>query len=146
MSDIEIAVSRLQQEYCAAVMNKDVSAFMRLYDPAIRVFDAWGVWQYDGGEAWRKCVEDWFSSLGDERATVSFEDTRSYGITEGGFSSSIMTYAAVSTAGAVLRSMQNRLTWGLRMNGQNAVVVHEHTSAPIGFEDMKAILQRSPGS
>lgn len=54
--------------------------------------------------------------------------------------------AAVSTAGAVLRSMQNRLTWGLRMNGQNAVVVHEHTSAPIGFEDMKAILQRSPGS
>jgi hypothetical protein len=23
--------------------------------------------------------------------------------------------------------------------------VHEHTSAPIGFEDLKAILQRQPG-
>lgn len=146
MSDIELAVSDLQHDYSAAVADKDVSAFMRLYDPTVRVFDAWGVWQYDGAEAWRKAVEGWFSSLGDEGVKVTFEDTRSYGTPEGAISSSIVTYAAVSPEGEVLRSMQNRVTWGLHIEGEEILVVHEHTSAPIGFDDMKAILQRSPGA
>lgn len=144
MSNIELAVSDLQQRYCKAVGDKDVSAFMRLYDPAARVFDAWGEWQYDGAEAWRKNVEGWFSSLRDEGVKVTFEETSSYGTAEIVISSSIMTYAAVSSTGDILRSMQNRLTWGLRLDEQAAMVVHEHTSAPIGFEDMKAILQRLP--
>ena len=142
MSEINDIVSDLQQAYHTAVYDQDVGAFLRLYDPNVRVFDAWGVWQHEGVEAWRKAVESWFSSLGDERVEVTFEDTRANGTPEYGFASVTVTYAAVSATGEKLRSMQNRLTWGLRRNGQAGVILHEHTSAPIGFDDMKAMLQR----
>lgn len=142
MDNIELTVSNLQQRYCTAVGDKDVSAFLRLYDPAVRVFDAWDEWEYDGIEAWRKNIERWFSSLGDEAVRVTFDETRSYGASESAISSSIVTYAAVSAAGEELRAMQNRLTWGLRLDKGAADIVHEHSSAPIGFERMKAILQR----
>jgi hypothetical protein len=39
--------------------------------------------------------------------------------------------------------MQNRLSWVLKTGGHVRRIVHEHTSAPMGFEDMKAILQRA---
>ncbi len=39
--------------------------------------------------------------------------------------------------------MQNRLTWILRTSGHVLRIVHEHTSAPAGFEDGKVILQRT---
>ena len=38
--------------------------------------------------------------------------------------------------------MQNRISWVLEMSGHVLRVIHEHTSAPIGFEDSKAILKR----
>ena len=40
--------------------------------------------------------------------------------------------------------MQNRISWVLRTSGHVLRIVHEHTSAPIGFTDMKAMLQRDP--
>ena len=58
----------------------------------------------------------------------------------------IVTYAAESTKGEALRSMQNRITWVLRETGHVLRIVHEHTSAPIGFEDSKAILTRASAS
>ena len=51
-----------------------------------------------------------------------------------------------SAEGETLREMQNRLTWGMRRSGPAMRIVHEHTSAPLGFEDMKAILQRNPST
>ena len=53
----------------------------------------------------------------------------------------IVSYAAVAPNGTESHSMQNRITWTLRTVGHNLRIVHEHTSAPIGFEDMKAILK-----
>jgi hypothetical protein len=40
--------------------------------------------------------------------------------------------------------MQNRMSWGLKTSGHVLRIFHEHTSAPVGFEDMKAILVREP--
>jgi hypothetical protein len=33
-----------------------------LYDDEVRVFDAWGVWVYEGAPVWRKAIERWFMS------------------------------------------------------------------------------------
>jgi hypothetical protein len=38
--------------------------------------------------------------------------------------------------------MQNRLSWALRWVGHVPRIAHEHTSAPIAFDDTKAILRR----
>ena len=146
MSDTDKSITRILESYQAAVLAKDAQALMRLYDPAVRVFDAWGVWSYEGAQAWQMAVEAWFTSLGAERVKVSFDDVQSTVGREMAMVSAIVTYAGFSAQGEPLRAMQNRISWVLRTTGHVLRIVHEHTSAPVGFEDMKAILQRGGGA
>ena len=143
MSDIDKSIDRVLETYKSTVHAKDVGAFMRLYDPKVRVFDAWGIWSYEGAASWQMAVESWFTSLGSERVKVSFDDVQATGNSDFAVVSAIVTYAGLSAQGEQLRSMQNRLSWGLKTSGHVLRIVHEHTSAPVGFEDMKAILQRT---
>ena len=145
MSDTEKSIARVLQSYAAAVLAGDVEAFMRLYDPRVRVFDAWGVWSYEGSAAWRRAVEGWFGSLGNEKVKVTFDDVQTSAGRESSMVTAVVTYAGVSAEGRELRAMQNRLTWVLRTT-DDLRIVHEHTSAPIGFTDSKAILQREAAS
>jgi ketosteroid isomerase-like protein len=142
VSDTEKQVLRALDTYKSAVLAKNAETFMHLYDPEVRVFDCWGEWSYEGAAAWRIAVEGWFASLMSESVRVAFEDVRIIG--EKGFASmsAIVTYAAVSAQGQELRVMQNRISWVFRSSGHVLRIVHEHTSAPIGFEDAKAILRR----
>lgn len=142
MNDTEKSIARVLEIYKSAVFSKDVEAFMRLYDPSVRVFDAWGVWAYEGSEAWQRAVEGWFTSLGTERVKVNFNEVQTSAGRELAMVSAIATYAGLSAQGEQLRAMQNRITWVLRTTGHVLRIVHEHTSAPIGFNDSKAILQR----
>jgi hypothetical protein len=43
---------------------------MKLHDPQVRVFDAWGVWSYEGAPSWLRAIEAWFTSLGAEKTQV----------------------------------------------------------------------------
>ena len=142
MSEIDKPIAQILESYKSAVLARDVEAFMRLYDTDVRVFDTWGVWSYDGAEPWRRAVEAWFTSLGAERVKVTFEDVRSTQGRDVAIVNAIVTYAGISAQGEPLRAMQNRITWGLKTIGHVPRIVHEHTSAPVGFDDMKAILQR----
>lgn len=146
MTDLDKAVADVLRSYTEAVLARDLAAFMRLYDPHVRVFDAWGVWSYDGADAWQTAVDGWFRSLGSERVRVQFDDVVTQGDAALMLVSAVVRYTAVSPSGDALRSMQNRLSWGLRARGHGLRIVHEHTSAPVGFEDMKAILQRPDGA
>ena len=146
MNDLQSSINRVAELYKSAVWAKDATALMRLYDPAVRVFDAWGVWSHEGSDAWQRTAEAWFTSLGSERVKVSFEDERFSGTPETALFSAIATYAGLSADGQPLRQLQNRITWVLRTSGHVLRIVHEHTSAPIGFEDQKAILHRAPRS
>jgi len=142
VSDPEKQVLRALDTYKSAVLAKNAETFMHLYDPDVRVFDTWGIWSYEGAAAWRVAVEGWFSSLGSESVRVTFESVKI--MAEPGFAtmSAFATYAAISAQGEQLRAMQNRISWVLKSRGHVLRVVHEHTSAPIGFEDTKAILKR----
>ena len=142
MSDTEKQVLRALDTYKSAVLAKNAETLMHLYDPEVRVFDAWGTWSYEGAAAWRVAIEGWFTSLGSETVKVAFEDVK---ILNGqGFASmsAIVTYAAISARGHELRAMQNRISWVLKTSGHVLRIIHEHTSAPVGFEDAKAILKR----
>lgn len=142
MSDLNKSVERLIEQYKSAALARDVGAFMRLYDPRTRIFDAWGRWEYENLEKWQVAVEGWFGSSLDERFKVSFEDVQTSGSEEFALVTAIVTYASLSAQGEQIRSMQNRMTWALRMSSHVLRIVHEHTSAPIGFDDQKAVLQR----
>lgn len=145
MKDTETQVRQALETYKSAVLAKNAETFMHLYDPSVRVFDTWGTWSYEGAAAWRVAVEGWFSSLGSESIRVTFEDVNI--AAEQGFASmsAIVTYAAVSPQGQALRAMQNRISWVLKTSGHVLRIVHEHTSAPVGFEDAKAMLTRDRG-
>ncbi|MEO8524060.1 MAG: nuclear transport factor 2 family protein [Caldimonas sp.] len=143
MNDAEKQVRRVIGSYEAAVFARDVDAFVRLYHPTVRVFDAWGVWLYEGTAAWQVAVKGWFASLGSERVRASFAELQITTEHTIAVVSGIVTYAAESPQGEPLRSMQNRITWVLRESGHVFRIAHEHTSAPIGFEDTKAILARA---
>ena len=137
-TDIEALIT----EYAAAVLAKDPKRLAALYAPDVRVFDAWGVWSFDGRDAWGRNLQDWLGSLGEERVSVRFDDVRLAQHTETASVSAFVTYSALDAAGRTIRSMQNRLSWFLTKVAGKWVVAHEHTSAPIGFEDQKAILRR----
>ena len=143
MSVLDKPIDHLLESYTSAVYAKDVGAFMRIYDPKVRIFDAWGIWSYEGAAAWQVAVEAWFASLGAGKLKVSFDDVQVSEESPFALVSTIVTYAGLSVDGKQLRAMQNRLTWALKASGHVLRIVHEHTSAPIGFEDMKAILQRA---
>lgn len=142
MSDTEKQVWRALETYKSAVLAKNAETFMHVYAPDVRVFDAWGIWSYDSAAAWRVAVEGWFSSLGVETCKVSFEDVKIITDAASAVMSAFVTYTAISPQGQELRAMHNRMSWMLKVSGHVLRVVHEHTSAPIGFEDSKAILVR----
>ena len=142
MSDVEKQVQRVLETYRSAVLAKNVETFMHLYAPDVRVFDMWSTWSYDGATAWRVAVEGWFSSLASETCKVTFNDVQIFSDSGLAAMSAIVTYAGISAEGQELRSMQNRISWVLRISGHVLRVAHEHTSAPVGFDDTKAILKR----
>ncbi len=142
MSDLDKSISQILETYKAAVLAKDAKALMRLYDPKLRVFDTWGVWSYEGAPAWQLAVEAWLASLGSEKVRVTFEDVQISGTREFALVTAVVSYAGQSALGEPLRAMQNRLSWALKTSGHVLRIVHEHTSAPVGFEDNKAILTR----
>jgi uncharacterized protein (TIGR02246 family) len=128
--------------YAAAVRAKDVEAFLALYADDVRSFDLWGVWSYDGKEALRAMVEGWFGSVPeDETVVVKFDDARTELGSDVAAVSAFTTFAAETSDGTELRSMNNRLTWMLRRDGDLWKIVHEHTSAPAG-DDGNVSLRR----
>src|SRR5881392_1549501 len=129
--------------YADAAHAKDVDAFVGLYSDDVRTFDLWEQWTYDGKDALRAMVAEWFGSLpADEEVAIRFDDVRTQAGSDVAAVSAFTTFAAVSPDGTELRSMNNRLTWVLRKNADGAwKIAHEHTSAPAG-EGGKVQLRR----
>lgn len=128
--------------YARAVADRDLDAFLRLYDPAVCVFDAWDTWIYEDREAWRRCVNAWFTSTAGVQ--VRFEDVRQEKSDDSSFAAltAIATYSALAPDGTTCKEMQNRITMVLRRSGDVWCIVHEHTSAPIDLGHSKPILRR----
>lgn len=146
MRNIKRSTLQIIDAYKAAVFEKNVNKFISLYSKDAWVFDAWGVWSYDNLESWRKMVADWFTSLGNERVKVSFDEVRTIDEQRLTIVTSIVTYTGYSAEGKNLRSLQNRLTWMLKPEGNAMKIVHEHTSVPVDFDNKKAILLRETQS
>jgi uncharacterized protein (TIGR02246 family) len=125
-----------------AVYAKDVEAFVAIFADDVRVFDMWGTWSHDGIDSWREMAVGWFGSLGDELVRVAFDEVQTTVGDDTAVLSAFVTFAGLSADGEELRSMNNRLTWGLRKTGGTWKVVHEHTSAPVEMATGKVDLER----
>jgi len=138
-------MEEMLEAYAAAVRAKDVDAFVALYADDVRTFDLWEQWSYDGKDAFRGMVAEWFGSLpDDEVVAVRFDDVRTQTGEDVAAVNAFTTFAAVSPDGTELRSMNNRLTWVLRKDADGAwKIAHEHTSAPAGDEGKVQLRRQS---
>ena len=134
----------MTEAYAAAVRAKDVEAFLALYADDVRTFDLWSVWSYDGKDAVRGMVEEWFGSPDTAtQVAVEFDEIRTEVGAEVAALSAFLTFRGLTADGVEERSMNNRLTWILRRDGDGWKIAHEHTSAPAGDEG-KVSLRRPP--
>ena len=132
--------------YQAAVLAKDINAFIALYADDVVVYDAWGQWSVEGLAAWRTMAAGWFASLGEERVAVTVADAHCVEAGELAVGHAVVMYTALAPDGRALRALDNRLTWTLRQAEGVWKIVHEHTSAPIDHESGRAILRRAPAA
>ena len=127
--------------YQAAVLAKDVDAFVAIYADDAQIFELWGTWAHDLA-SWREMAQGWFAFLGDERSVVEARDIRTQVSSYMALLTATLTYRAVDAAGDDLRSLDNRLSWVLRRRGDRWQVTHEHTSVPITHEGGTGIFRR----
>lgn len=142
MSEQQDPFVQILEAYSASVRAKDVEAFVAIYADDVHVFDMWGTWSLQGIAAWRAMAEQWFSSLGDEQVVVSVAQARATVHADLAVGHASLTYTAVSAAGAVLRSLDNRITLALRKTQGSWKIFHEHTSAPIDHATLRARIKR----
>jgi uncharacterized protein (TIGR02246 family) len=135
-------VAAVLEEYRDAVHAKDVDRFVAIFADDVRVFDMWGTWSHNGIDSWREMAEGWFGSLGNELVRVEFDDVQTTVGDDVAVLSAFVTFTGLSADGDELRSLNNRLTWGLRKTDGRWKVVHEHTSAPVEMATGKVDLKR----
>lgn len=141
MTERTLEVQQVLESYKTAVYEKNANDFLSLYDPSARVFDTWGLWEFENLTVRKPVIESWFSSLGDERVRVVFTDIQITQSEALAVVTAMGTYAAISLEGTELRSMQNRFTWALQRLHGEWKILHEHTSVPIA-DDLTAKLKR----
>ena len=142
MSHMPDPFLKLLEAYKAAVLAKDVEAFLALYDDDVHVFDLWGAWSLCGIAAWRGMAVEWFASVGDDRVIVESHQAGSTCLGDLAIGHAFLTYTAVSADGTELRSLDNRITAALRKVKGVWKIFHEQTSVPIDHASTKAILRR----
>ena len=128
------------EDYKNAVWQKDATMLLKLYDNEVVSFDMWDIGYYKTLNEWTPEIENWLSSLGEEKVKVDFEMIKVFKSDINGFASGLIKFQAINTQGAVLRKMKNRITVGFSRFESGWKVVHQHVSAPVTSENLTAIL------
>ena len=126
--------------YQHSAWHKDTTAMVNLYDEHAVIFDMWDQGYNSDSSEWTKIITDWLGSLGEEKVKVEFEMVKIHQSGNVGFASALILFRAISSEGAVLRSMKNRITLGFSKFEDGWKVIHQHTSAPIKSDGLTAML------
>jgi len=126
--------------YQNSAWHKDATAMISLYDEHAVIFDMWDQGYIVNPLEWSKIITDWLGSLGEEKVKVEFEMIKIHQSGNAGFASALILFQAISSEGAVLRSMKNRITLGFSKSEDGWKVIHQHTSAPVSSNGLTAIL------
>ena len=141
MTDADSPIRHLLAGYQAAVLAKDVEAFIALYAEDALIYELWGTWTHDIA-SWRAMARGWFEFLGDQNSVVEANEVKTTVSGDMALLTAYLTYRAVDASGQELRSLDNRLSWVARQRGGRWQVVHEHTSVPIAHADGKGIFKK----
>lgn len=128
-------VKDIFERYATAVKASDADALLTLYADDVHVFDMMEPFERHGVESGREMIEGW---LGDESATqdCTIEDLH---IVESGDLAAVRAAVryGVTMADGTHHTMWNRATWTLQRIDGAWKIVTEHTSVPLGEQDMQ---------
>lgn len=121
--------------YAAAVKASDADALMALYADDVHVFDMMEPFERHGRESGREMIQSW---LGDTSATQDC-DIEDLQVIESGDLAAVRAAVryGVTMADGTHHTMWNRATWTLRRIDGAWKIVTEHTSVPLGEDDMQ---------
>lgn len=133
MTDID--VKHVFDRYVAAVKASDLNALMALYTDDVHIFDMMEPFERHGIEAWREMAGAW---LGEKGATQDclIEDLNVIESGDIAVARAAVRYG-VTMADGTHHTMWNRGTWTLQRIDSDWKIIHEHTSVPLGSEDMQ---------
>jgi|GEM_PF-5610417 len=57
------AITQVLEAYKAAIYEKNINAFMQLYDANARVFDTWNVWIFEGANTRLPFIDAWLGGF-----------------------------------------------------------------------------------
>lgn len=138
----EAQIRQLSDDWVAAVRSKDLNAVMKLYAPGTLVFDLPGPLQYEGKDAYRQNMKEWFESF----KTIGYE-MRSLTISAGpdvAFAHSLNHISGTRT-NSEETDVWVRATVGYRKIDGKRRITHEHFSAPFEMTPpYKALLNLKP--
>jgi ketosteroid isomerase-like protein len=139
----EVEIRQLIDSWTKAVRAKDVNGVVSHYAPDIVSFDLAPPLRYQGADALRKSLAEWFVTF---RGPVGYE-LRDLSITAGdsvAFCHSLNRISGARTTGEET-DVWGRGTVGFRRIGGKWTVTHEHLSVPFEMEPpFKASLDLKP--
>lgn len=124
--------------YTAAYEALDVDAFLSLYSDDVRVFDVAEPAEYPNKSAWSAQVTGWFGSLAGS-AECEFDDVHIIESEELAVITTHVEYQG-TVAGEEDEETQEmeidaRATFVLQKFDEEWLVIHEHTSIPVEFDE-----------
>ncbi len=138
----ESEIHAVMDHVADTIRAKDVDALMAHYAPDVLTFDLLPALQYQGANAVRKRVSQWFSSF---QGPIGFE-ILNLSITAGddvAFCSSLNGSTETNKDGAKIE-MWWRATNGFRKVGGKWLVTHGHSSEPFDTASGKALVDLKP--
>lgn len=137
-------IAQLYEKWLSAVRRQDVDAVVGLYTEDVLAFDAILALQFRGKEAYRKhwqaCME--FCPMGDKEMIFEMHELEVQ--SEGGVAFAHALMHCGHKDGEKIEASWMRMTAGLRREGGQWKIAHEHFSAPFEMPSGKAMFHLTP--
>ena len=138
----EIQIRKVIEDKIEAVRAKDIDGATGSYAPDVLSFDVVNALQYEGADAIRKRLKEWFAQFD---GPIGFE-IRDLSITAGrevAFSHSLDHVSATTTSGGKLDMWWRETACYRKIDGK-WLITHQHSSVPFDVETGKASLDLRP--
>jgi uncharacterized protein (TIGR02246 family) len=140
MATVQSSVQSVFDRYTAAVQASDADSLLALYADDVHVYDLMAPFERHGKESGREMIAAWLGNK-EEKQSCTIEDLH---VDESGdlaVARASVRYE-VNMPDGTHHGMWNRATWALRRIEGEWKIVMEHTSVPLGAEDMQPVFER----
>lgn len=137
MATTQTTVQSVFDRYVEAVKASDADALLSLYADDVHVYDLMEPFERHGREAGREMMREWLGKE-EEKQSCTIEDLHVEQEGDLAVARASLLYEVTMPDGTH-HGMWNRGMWALRRIDGEWKIIMEHTSVPLGAEDMQPV-------